>query len=582
MEEIKINKYYFSITKLRKRLFAALLAVTFLFLLVFCQTFKVSVINGAELRLKAVDQWTRELPIKAKRGDILDTNGVVLAGSKGTYSVYVRPRSVDNAAEVAKVLSNLFDKSYDGLYDKIIAQKSSEILIASQVEKQKVNELSDFNLQGVYFSVDNTRVYPYGSVLCQTLGYLTADGTGQSGLEKYYDSYLKGENGEILYESDLTGVDLNKQPYYSPAKNGFDLKLTIDYEIQLICEAQIAIAMEEYKPKSAKVVVLEPSSGKILALAQQPSFDLNEVPRDDISSLLELSRNGIISDSYEPGSTFKVVTASANIEEYYKGNSKAYSPDYVFPSSRYRYVLGRKIKCWSTHDNGKHSNENLALALNNSCNPIFVDIGLSLGKSTMYNYISRFNFGKATGVDFQGEAIGMLLPQSAVTEGDIARIAFGQAIAVTPLQLASAVSASINGGVYYKPYLMDEIISEKGTVIKNYSTAIDRVISEKASAYIASCLEDVVASGSGKQAYIEGYRVGGKTGTAQKFENGNLSMGKYVMSFVGFFPANEPKYLALVIVDEPVGGQYGSTVAAPICKRIFEGIIEAKNIKRAI
>ena len=581
MEEIKINKY-FSITKLRKRLFAALLAVTFLFLLIFCQTFKISVINGANLREKAIDQWTRELPIKAKRGDILDANGMLLAGSKGTYSVYVRPRSVANASEVAKVLSNLFEKNYDELHDKIVAQKSSEILISSQVDKQKINELTNYNLAGVYYSVDNTRVYPYQSALCQTLGYLSADGVGQSGLEKYYDSYLRGNDGEILYESDLTGIDLNKQPYYVPAKNGFDIKLTIDYEIQLICEAQIAIAMQEYTPKSAKVIVLEPESGKIVALAQQPSFDLNEVPRDDVSTLLTLSRNGIISDSYEPGSTFKVITASANIEEYYSGNLKAFSPEHVFPSSRYRYVLGRKIKCWSTHDNGKHSNENLALALNNSCNPIFVDIGLSLGKSTMYSYISNFNFGKATGVDFQGEARGMLLPESAVTDGDIARIAFGQAIAVTPLQLASAVCASVNGGVYYKPYLMEEILCEGKTVMKNYPTAVNRVISEKASAYIASCLEDVVANGSGKQAYIEGFRVGGKTGTAQKFENGKLSMGKYVMSFVGFFPANDPKYLALVTVDEPVGGQYGSTVAAPICKRIFEGIIEAKNLKRAI
>ena len=560
----------------------ALLAVTFLFLLIFCQTFKISVINGANLREKAIDQWTRELPIKAKRGDILDANGMLLAGSKGTYSIYVRPRSVDNASEVAKVLSNLFEKNYDELHDKIVAQKSSEILISSQVDKQKINELTNYNLAGVYYSVDNTRVYPYQSALCQTLGYLSADGVGQSGLEKYYDSYLRGNDGEILYESDLTGIDLNKQPYYVPAKNGFDIKLTIDYEIQLICEAQIAIAMQEYTPKSAKVIVLEPESGKIVALAQQPSFDLNEVPRDDVSTLLTLSRNGIISDSYEPGSTFKVITASANIEEYYSGNLKAFSPEHVFPSSRYRYVLGRKIKCWSTHDNGKHSNENLALALNNSCNPIFVDIGLSLGKSTMYSYISNFNFGKATGVDFQGEAIGMLLPESAVTDGDIARIAFGQAIAVTPLQLASAVCASVNGGVYYKPYLMEEILCEGKTVMKNYPTAVNRVISEKASAYIASCLEDVVANGSGKQAYIEGFRVGGKTGTAQKFENGKLSMGKYVMSFVGFFPANDPKYLALVTVDEPVGGQYGSTVAAPICKRIFEGIIEAKNLKRAI
>lgn len=581
MEGITINKY-FSITKLRKRLFASFLAVTFLFLLILCQTFKVTVIKGEELRLKAVDQWTRELPVKAKRGDILDCNGVVLAGSKGTYSVYVRPRSVTSPEKVSSLLAQFFNLNSDDLYKKIVAKNRSELLIAGQVKKEKINELSEYNLEGVYFSVDNSRIYPYGSALCQTLGYLSSDGIGQSGLEKYYDSYLKGENGEILYESDLTGVDLQKEPYYLPAKDGFDLRLTVDYEIQLICEAQLATAMKEYAPKSAKVVLLEPSTGKILALAQQPSFDLNEVPRDDVQALLELGRNGIISDAYEPGSTFKVVTASANIEEYYSGNQKAFSPEHIFPSSRYRYVLGRKIKCWSTHDKGKHANENLALALNNSCNPIFVDIGLSLGKSTMYEYINGFNFGKVTGVDFQGEAAGMLLPESAITDGDIARIAFGQTIAVTPIQLASAVCTAVNGGVYYKPYFLEEVKSGNETVLRNYPTAVKSVISEKSSAYIASCLEGVVAEGSGKQAYIEGYKVGGKTGTAQKFENGSLAMGKYVMSFVGFFPANNPKYLALVIVDEPVGGQYGSTVAAPICKRIFEGIIEAKNIKPVV
>lgn len=581
MEDLTINKY-FSITKLRKRLFASFLAVTFLFLLILAQTFNVTVIKGGQLRLKAVDQWTRELPVKPKRGDILDCNGVVLAGSKGTYSVYVRPRSVSNPQAVSDALASFFKLDYAELYEKIVAKNKSELLIASQVEKEAINELSKYDLDGVYFSVDNTRVYPYGSALCQTLGYLTSDGVGQAGLEKYYDSYLRGEKGEILYESDLTGVDLQKEPYYLPAKNGFDLKLTVDYEIQLICEAQIAVAMQEYTPKSAKVVVLEPSSGKILALAEQPSFDLNEVPRDDIQTLLDFGRSGILSDAYEPGSTFKVITASANIEEYYNGNPKAFSPEYIFPSSRYRYVLGRKIKCWSTHDKGKHANENLALALNNSCNPIFVDIGLSLGKSTMYDYINGFNFGKVTGVDFQGEAAGMLLPESAVTDGDVARIAFGQTIAVTPIQLASAVCAAVNGGVYYKPYFLQEVISGEETVLKSYPTAVNRVISEKASAYIASCLEGVVAEGSGKQAFIDGYRVGGKTGTAQKFENGSLAMGKYVMSFVGFFPANNPKYLALVIVDEPVGGQYGSTVAAPICKRIFEGIIMAKNIKPVV
>ena len=274
------------------------------------------------------------------------------------------------------------------------------------------------------------------------------------------------------------------------------------------------------------------------------------------------------------------MTAAANIEEFLSQNPKAFSLDYIFNPNRYRIVGGKRIKCWSTHAGGKHANENLAAALNNSCNPCFVDIALSLGKETVYGYIEAFNYGKTTGIDFDGEALGMLVPKSAVTEGDLARISFGQTIAVTPLQLACATAAAINGGVYYEPFLVESIYDNKGNIAEIINPKPKgRVISEKASAILAGYLQDVVTSGSGKQAYIEGYEVGGKTGTAQKYENGIIAAGKYVMSFVGFFPASSPKYLALCVVDEPVGGLYGSTVAAPLVKKIFEGIINSKNLK---
>lgn len=304
------------------------------------------------------------------------------------------------------------------------------------------------------------------------------------------------------------------------------------------------------------------------------------MPRDDIEKLNKLGRSAIISDSYEPGSTFKILTAAANIEEFLCGNEKAFSLNYVFNPSRFRYVGGRAIKCWSTHANGKHANETLAEALNNSCNPCFVDIALSLGKETMYKYIDAFNYGRATGIDFDGEAIGMLIPKNSVKDGDLARISFGQTIAVTPLQLATATCAAVNGGIYYEPYFVSEIYDNKGNIAEIINPKQKRrVISEKASAILAGYLENVVKIGSGKQAYIEGYRVGGKTGTAQKYENGVIAAGKYVMSFIGFFPANKPEYLALCVIDEPIGGQYGSTVAAPLVHKIFEGIIRAKNIK---
>lgn len=576
------NLNLFSITKLRKRLFAGIAAVAFLFLFILAKTFSISVVKGKKLREKAIDQWTRELPVKAVRGDIYDRNGILLAGSKGTYCVYVRPRCVTDGEAVALRLSKIFGIDENSLLQKIKSAASSEITVKRQVAPEIINELCKYSLNGVYYAPDNTRVYPYGDTLCQTLGYVSYDGFGQSGLEKYYDEYLRGVNGEILYESDLTGIDVeNSVPHYVEAKNGYSLTLTVDAEIQLICEGAIKRAALKYTPKRASAVVLEPSSGKILALCCYPSFDLNDVPRDDAELLAFAGRNTVVCDSYEPGSTFKVVTASANIEEYLKGNKNAFSLNHIFNSSRYRVVAGRKIKCWSSHTNGKHSNENLAEALNNSCNPVFVDIALSLGKSKIYEYIENYNFGAATGVDIGGEAIGMVLPKSAVTDGDLARIGFGQTIAVTQLQLASAVAAAVNGGIYYKPYLLQSVLDGQKVLTQNYPVQAHRVISKKASEITASYLEGVVASGSGKQAYIEGYRVGGKTGTAQKYQNGVIAAGKYVMSFVGFFPANEPKYLALVAVDEPVGGLYGSTVAAPICKEIFEGIINAKDIKKA-
>jgi len=350
--------------------------------------------------------------------------------------------------------------------------------------------------------------------------------------------------------------------------------------IKQAAEAAMERAYQTHSPKSARAIVMNPQTGEILAMANKPSFDLNEIPRDDLDALHALSRNGLISDVYEPGSTFKVLTAAANIEEYLQGNRNAFSPEHIFSSSRYRYVDGQRVKCWSDHANGKHSNETLTDALNNSCNPVFVDIALALGKEKMYEYIEKFNYGSVTGVDFSGEAQGMVLPASAIQNVDLARIGFGQTIAVTALQLAAATSAAINGGYYYTPYFVSELYTSDHLVAEIRNPKLkNRVISEKASELLREMLEAVVRDGGGKQAYIEGYRVGGKTGTAQKYEDGHIAQGKYVSSFVGFFPANDPQYLALIVIDEPVGQYYGSTVAAPYGREIFEKIIQAKNIK---
>ena len=575
----KIHEEIPSATLLRKRLFALTLAAVFLFLAIFCRFFYVQVIEGEHLRAKALGQWTREVPVIAARGKIVDTNGIVLAENDATYSVFVRPNAVEDKAATAKILAQIFDLDEAALYEKMTGSHVSEITAVRHAEKVKTAQLEEYDLPGVYYARDNTRVYPYGSLLSRVLGFTSTDGAGLTGLEKYYDKYLTGIDGEIAYPADLVGAEIEGEAVYYPATDGMNIRLTIDYGIQSIAESVMQSLYEEYSPSSAQVVVLDPDTFDILALAESPSYDLNDIPREDTDLLNELSRNNTISDIYEPGSTFKIITAAANIEEYLQGNTAAFSMNHRFNSSRTRTVDGTTIKCWSTHANGKHSNQTLAEALNNSCNPCFTDIALSLGKETFYEYLSLFNFGKTTGVDFSGEAQGMLVSESAVRDCDLARIGFGQSVAVTALQLACAGAAAINGGYYYQPRLVCEIYTEDGSVSTEIPVTLkNRTISEEASSLLASLLEGVVENGSGSKAYIEGYRVAGKTGTAQKFENGAIAQGKYVSSFLGFFPANDPQYLALVIVDEPQGAYYGSVVAAPAAAEIFRGIIQLKNI----
>lgn len=568
-----------SATLLRKRLFAAMLAMTFLFLAIFGRFFYVQVVEGEKLRAKAIGQWTREIPVIAARGEITDTNGVVLAENDASYSVFVRPNAVKDKEYTAKTLASIFSLDETELYEKLTGKKVSEITIVRRVEKVKTAQLEEFDLPGVYYARDNSRIYPFGTALSRVLGFTSSDGSGLTGLEKYYDKYLAGVNGEIAYPADLVGAEVDGTAVYYPAADGLNLRLTVDYGIQQLAEAAAQKLYEQYSPVNAQIVVLDPDTFDILAMAESPSYDLNDIPRDDPELLNELSRNNLISDIYEPGSTFKIVTAAANIEEYLQGNSAAFSLQYRFNSSRTRTVDGTTIKCWSTHANGKHCNQTLAEALNNSCNPCFTDIALSLGTETFYDYLELFNFGKPTGIDFSGEAQGMLVSESAVRDCDLARIGFGQTVAVTALQLACAGAAAVNGGYYYQPRLVKEIYSSDGKIRETIEPVLkNRTISEEASGILASLLEGVVANGSGSKAYIEGYRVGGKTGTAQKFENGAIAQGKYVSSFLGFFPANDPQYLALVIVDEPQGAYYGSVVAAPAAAEIFRGIIELKNI----
>ena len=559
------------------------MVITFLFCLLCCRFVYVQVLWSEELNYRALDQWTRELPIVAKRGVITDRNGVILADNNSAYTIYARSNAVKDKKKTALLLADALGLDGEKLYDKLTKKKASEVTVAKKIDKSQVEKVVELGLDGVYYSRDNLRYYPKGDALCQVVGFTSVDNVGTTGIEKYYEKYLAGKNGELLYETDLVGIELkNSVAAYLPATNGYNLQLTIDYGMQEIVESALEKTSAQYSPVSAQCILLDVNNFEVLALANYPSYDLNEAPRNDAELLNALTRNGLVSDIYEPGSTFKIITSAINIEENLKGNPKAYSVNYVFPSGRTRSVDGTTVKCWSNHANGKHCNQTLAEALNNSCNPCFTDMALSIGKETFYDYLSAFGFGKKTGIDYGGEAYGLLMPEKAVRNCDLARIGFGQTVAVSGIQLACATASAVNGGYYYTPHLVKKIYAEDGYVLKEVEKELqNRTVSEEASKRLALMLEGVVRDGSGKKAYIDGYRIAGKTGTAQKYENGRIAAGKYVSSFIGFFPADKPQYLALVIVDEPQGAYYGSVVAAPCAREIFEGIISLKHIQQA-
>ncbi len=511
------NKHHentYSISILRKRLLAISLAVTFLFCLLCGRFFYVQVLWSEELNYRALDQWTRELPIVAERGKITDRNGVVLADNSAAYTVYARSNAVKDKAEAAAQLAKALGKDEKGIYEKLTKKKASEITVAKRVGKEEIERLTDIRLDGVYYSRDNVRHYPKNDALCQVIGFTSSDNVGTTGVEKYYEKYLAGKNGELLYETDLVGIDLEGSvAAYLPAENGYNVELTVDYGIQTVVESALRRVSATYSPSSAQCIVLDVNTFEVLALANYPAYDLNEVPRNDGELLDKLTRNGLICDIYEPGSTFKILTSAINVEEHLKGNPKAVSTSYVFPSSRTRAVEGTTVKCWSNHANGKHCNQTLAEALNNSCNPCFTDMALSLGKETFYSYLSAFGFGKRTGIDYGGESYGLLMPKEAVRNCDLARIGFGQTIAVSGIQLACSVASTINGGYYYTPRLVKRIYAEDGYELKSFTPELKaRTVSEKASSIMAEMLEGVVRDGGGKRAYIEGYRIGGKTG----------------------------------------------------------------------
>ena len=548
-----------------------MLLITFLFIFVVSKLFYVEVVSSSSLQKKAFDQWTRELPLKADRGAILDANGVKLTENISQYSIYVRPNSVKDKEHVARVLSNNLGIDYNKLYKKITSTKSSEITIKKHIDKETMHKLAVHNLDGVYFSTDIKRYYPYGDVLSQVLGFTNVDCNGQTGIEAYYEKYLRGLDGKKLTETDLVGKQINGGNMYLPAVSGCDVRLTVDINIQKFVEKIVRETYIKKQAKSVGCIVLNPKDSSIIAMAEAPSFDLNEVPRDNIPELFKMSKNNLVSSVYEPGSTFKIITSAIGIE------NNVFSDDHKFYCNGSKIVDGKKIRCWKPKGHGEQS---FSDGVKNSCNCVFMETALKTGVDLYYDYLDKFGILNKSGVDMVGEASGIYLNKDIVKPVDLARIGFGQAIAVTPLSLINSVATVINGGVNHTPHIVSSIYDGN---LGNYAYKFEeknerRIISESTSNKLVPMLERVVTEGSGKASYVAGYRIGGKTGTAQKYENGTIARGKYISSFLAFAPLENPEYLVLFIVDEPTGLYYGSQVCAPPVGELFNNIFSYTNI----
>lgn len=557
----------------QKRIKIVLLVTILVLFVILFKIFYLQTVSNNKLSKLANDLWERNLPLTPDRGRILDRNGKVLATNITTTTLYAVPNQIVDKELTAKALSSILNCSYDSMLKHLTKKTSLEKINPEgrQLSSDIADKIAALNIDGLYLMKESVRYYPYDTVLSHVLGYVGIDNQGLSGLELQYDKYLTGTSGSIKYFSDGKGHRLNELEKYVPAVNGMDITLTIDIDIQLALENELSQVDTKYAPEESLAIVMDPNTGEILAMASRPTFDSNNYQDFDLETI---NRNLPIWKSYEPGSTFKIITLSAALEEkvinvfedhYHDGGSIN--------------VEGARIKCWKK---GGHGSQTFLQVVQNSCNPGFVVMGQKLGKQKLYEYVEKFGMTEKTGVDLNGEAKGIMFKYENIGPVEQATISFGQGISVTPIQQVTGVSAAINGGTLYKPYTV-KYITEPNTnnlILENKPTKVRQVISEETSSLVRETLESVVSQGTGKNAYIENYRVGGKTGTAQKVKDGKYMSGNYIVSFIGFLPADKPEYIVYVAIDNPKGiTQYGGTVSAPIAKNIMKSIISIKDLK---
>ena len=562
------------IKNINKRIKIMLLLFGFVLLMVILKVFYVQVFDYKKLSNLASDLWSRNLPIEASRGRILDRNGVVLADNVTTTSLVLVPNQIKNKKEVCEKLAEVLNVSYDEMKKHVFKNTSIERVhpIGRRLSYEIADKIEALKFDGVYLLKEAKRYYPYKTLLAHVLGYVGIDNQGLSGLELQYDKYLTGEAGAIKYFSDAKGNKLTLSDVYVKPQDGMDLQLTIDINIQKSVERELDNVVNMMNPDMALAVVMKPKTGEVLAMSSRPTFDPNNYKN---YSTEILSRNLPIWASYEPGSTQKIITTAASIEEKVIDiyNEHFYDSGGVT-------VDGARIRCWRA---GGHGDQTFLQVLQNSCNPGFVLMGERLGKERLFSYLDMFGFGNKTGIDLNGEGKGIIFPLSKVGNVELATTAFGQGISVTPIQQITAISAVLNGGNLLRPYVLANVLEpETGNVMyQNKTKVVRKTISEETSKTMRYALETVVALGGGKAAYIDGYRIGGKTGTAQKVKDGAYLVNNYIMSFVGIVPSNDPEAVLYIAIDNPKNtALLSSYTTTPIARRILLDIIDALDIKK--
>lgn len=559
----------------RKRLVFVLVSGLLIFLIITLRLAYVQFALGKELTDRAEDSWSRNIPFEANRGEIQDRNGIPLATNVSAPSVLIVPRQIKNPVEDSEKLASVLQMEKQKVYS-LLTKKESIVRInpeGRKINNRLASEVRSLRIPGVYIAEDNKRHYPFGSYLSHVLGFAGIDNQGLTGIELFYDEKLSGEKGYVSFFSDAKGRRMpNLADEYTPPVDGLDLKLTIDTKVQTIIERELDIAEAVYNPDGAIAIAMDPNTGEVLAMSSRPDYDpenFRNVPPE------VYNQNKPVWMQYEPGSTFKIITLAAALEEGEVDLEKD-----TYNDSGFIEVSGHRLRCWKK---GGHGDQTFLEVVQNSCNPGFVVLGERLGVDRLFDYIEGFGFGAKTGIDLQGEAKGILFSRDRVGPLELATTAFGQGVSVTPLQQVTAVSAAVNGGYLYTPFIAKEWIDPVTDEVIDFTepTLKRRVISENTSEQVRYALEHVVAKGTGKGAFVDGYRVGGKTGTAQKAQDGRYLENNHIVSFIGFAPADDPQIVVYVAIDNPKETvQFGGVVAAPIVGKIIGDSLNAMGVEK--